>query len=84
MSKEIVLQEVVKVIKGISPECCLDFSKINENTKLVDDLGFDSITYLMLATSLEENFDLILRKDDVIKLASVGNIVDLILAKIDQ
>lgn len=78
MEKEKNLQNIIKVIKGIAPECCEDFSKLNENTRLDDHLHFDSMNYVMLATSLEEQFDLVLKKEEVLQLHKIGDIIALI------
>ena len=45
---------LLQLIKESAPD--VDISKANENSKLVEDLGFDSLAIMMLAMSLEDEF----------------------------
>ena len=47
--------EILKtILKRVTPE--IDISTVNGETRLIDDLGFDSLAMLMLIMELEETF----------------------------
>lgn len=78
MNNDLVFKNVIKVIKGINPNCLDKVDIIDENINLAKDLDFDSMEYLMLASSLEEQFDLILRKEDILNLKTIKDVVEYI------
>ncbi len=78
MNNDLVFKNVIKVIKGINPICLDKVDIIDENINLAKDLDFDSMEYLMLASSLEEQFDLILRKEDILNLKTIKDVVEYI------
>ena len=45
---------LLQLIKESAPD--VDISTANENSRLVEDLGFDSLAIMMLAMSLEDEF----------------------------
>ena len=45
---------LLELIKESAPD--VDISNANENSRLVEDLGFDSLAIMMLAMSLEDEF----------------------------
>ena len=49
-----MLERLKKIIKESVPD--LDIKNVDENSKLVEDLGFDSLAIMMLAMSLEDEF----------------------------
>ena len=49
-----MLERLIKVIKESVPD--LEISNVDENSKLVEDLGFDSLAIMMLAMALEDEF----------------------------
>ena len=53
----------------ISPEL------ITEETKVVDDLGADSLDVVELIMTLEEGYNIIISNDDASELLTVGQIV---------
>lgn len=47
-------KRLLELIKEAMPD--LDISKANEDSRLIEDLGFDSLAIMMLAMSLEDEF----------------------------
>ena len=47
-------QRLLELIKEAMPD--LDVSKATEDSKLIEDLGFDSLAMMMLSMSLEDEF----------------------------
>lgn len=62
---------LLKIIKEAMPN--LDVSKANENSRLVEDLGFDSIGLMMLAMSLEDEFGV--HFNEVVKFETVKDVI---------
>lgn len=49
-----MFDRLLKLISEVMPE--VDVSTATEDSRLVEDLGFDSLAIMMLAMSLEEEF----------------------------
>lgn len=47
-------KRLLELIKEAMPD--LDISKATEDSRLIEDLGFDSLAIMMLAMSLEDEF----------------------------
>lgn len=51
-----MLEELKKLIKDIMPD--LDVTNVTEDSKLVEDLHFDSLAVMMLAMNIEDNYNI--------------------------
>lgn len=49
-----MLERLKKIIQESVPD--LEITNVDENSKLVEDLGFDSLAIMMLAMALEDEF----------------------------
>lgn len=49
-----MLERLIKIIKESVPDLAIE--NVDENSKLVEDLGFDSLAIMMLAMALEDEF----------------------------
>lgn len=49
-----MLNQLKEILGKVLPE--VDMSKVNEETKLIDDLGFDSLAMMMLSMEIEDAF----------------------------
>jgi acyl carrier protein len=54
MEREKIFDELKEILKLIKPSA--DFSKINEDSQLVRDVGLDSLTILLLSLAIENKF----------------------------
>lgn len=62
----------------------LDFhGDLTLDSRLVEDLELDSIRLLTLAMEVEDHFRIMLDEDDEAGLTTVGDLVDLIAAKLE-
>ena len=61
MSTEI-RQSILDIIKGITP---MSLERIKADTDLADQLGFDSVTFLELISSLEVHFRITFADEDL-------------------
>lgn len=65
--------ETVKIILAKQLEISPD--SITENTRIVQDLGADSLDVVELIMTLEEGYNIIITNDDASELFTVGQIV---------
>ncbi|MBQ2873787.1 MAG: acyl carrier protein [Bacteroidales bacterium] len=72
MDKATILTELKSVFKEIKK--CIDTDSISEDTRLVEDLGLDSLTILLLSFAIEKKFGF--KFDGPVKFATVGEVVD--------
>ncbi|MEG0035518.1 MAG: acyl carrier protein [Oscillospiraceae bacterium] len=56
----------------------IDPELIRENTRIVDDLGVDSLDIVELVMALEERYNIIITNDIVSEFGTVGLIVEFI------
>jgi len=76
MEKEKIFDELRDILKVIKPSA--DFSKIDENSQLVRDVGLDSLTILLLSLAIENKFGF--RFEGNPKFTTVGEVIDFISA----
>lgn len=84
MEREEIFKQIVNAIHSIAPECCSDFSKLNEDTDFVQELDFDSINYMMLASSLEEGFNVKPTDERISNILTIGDLVDYVIRHMDK
>ena len=64
-----------KVIRLISGATSVDVSKINNETRFVDDLNLDSLDMVELMMKMEDEFGVEIPDDDAESLVNVGDVV---------
>ena len=64
-----MLEKVKKIIERAFPD--VDASGITEDTRLSEDLGFDSLSFMMLAMEIEDSFGFKFR--EFVKFETVGD-----------
>ena len=69
-----------KIIDIIARTLRLDPKGITVRTKLYEDLGADSLTVCRIVIEIEETFDVALDMESFISDASVGDLVEAVLA----
>ena len=73
-----MFEEIVEVLKRAFPD--MDLSQITEDTRLVDDLGFDSLATIMLSMELEETFNF--RFDEFVRFETAGDVAKYIESRV--
>lgn len=77
--------EILNGIKGILVEqLAVKDSEVTPEATFVDDLGADSLDIVELIMALEEKFGLEISDDDAGKIATVGDAVSYIEAKLPK
>ncbi len=74
MNKQIIKEKLKDIIIKIKDDNSV---LINEDTSMINDLGFDSMMYVELVVEVEETFD-ILFEDEYLKSNSIDKAGDLI------
>lgn len=59
-----------KILSEIAPEA--DIEAITEETKLVDDLGLDSMSMILMSLEIEEEFNF--RFEESVRFSTVGEV----------
>lgn len=76
MTRTEIFDTLKEVISMVKPK--LDLTKVSEDSALVTDLGFDSLSMLMISLGIENKFNF--RFDDKVRLETVKQVIDLIEA----
>lgn len=63
-----------KVKEMLSNQLNIEVDKINENSKIVEDLGADSLDMIEMLMALEEEFNISVPDDKAENLKTVGDI----------
>ncbi len=64
-----------KVKKLLASQLNVSMDKVKENSKLVEDLGADSLDMVEMLMTLEEEFSISISDEDAINLKTVADIV---------
>lgn len=65
-----MLEQLKEILGKVLPE--VDMSTVTEDTKLADDLGFDSLAMMMLAMEIEDAYDF--KFQEFVKFETVGDV----------
>ncbi len=74
MTLECILDELKIIFKQINPN--LDVDSVTLDTRLVEDLGLDSITILLLSFAIEKKFEI--KFGGTPKFVTVGEVAEYI------
>ena len=64
-----MLDKVKEILEKSFPD--IDISTVTENTRLVEELGFDSLSFMMMAMEIEDTFGF--RFKEMVKFETVGD-----------
>ena len=65
-----MLEKLKAVLSKVLPD--MDMSGVTENTKLIEDLGFDSLALMMMSMEIEDAFGF--RFKEFVKFETVGDV----------
>ena len=74
MTREDILSKLVDVLHVLKPK--LDLSAVGEESRLVLDLGIDSLSMMLMALAIEDAFKISF--DATVSFTTVGDVVDYI------
>ncbi|MBR1891341.1 MAG: acyl carrier protein [Clostridia bacterium] len=73
-----------KIKKVLADQLGVDESKITPNSKIVEDLGADSLDVVELLMNLEEEYGISVSEDEATKISTVGDFVALVESKMNK
>ena len=74
MTRENIFEELKVIVKMIKPS--LDADTLTPQTRLIEDLGLDSLTILLLSFAIEKKFEF--KFEGTPKFASIEEVIDYI------
>lgn len=80
MKHEYVTQTLKEVLNKLKPE--MDLSRIDDGTRLKEDLGMDSLTLLMMALQSEKTFGIRFENMQASSFQTVGDVCAYIEGKL--
>ncbi|MCL4291504.1 MAG: acyl carrier protein [Acidimicrobiia bacterium] len=76
--------EAFEVVSKLAIEvCAADPAAVTEAARFTDDLDADSLDLMELVMAIEEHFGIEVPEDEIEGVVTVGDAVDLVLAKVD-
>ena len=70
-----ITDEIKKFIRKYKKK---EVEEITENTKMIAELGIDSLTFVRMVNDAENNFDVTIPDDKLIAVRTVGDFVKLL------
>ena len=67
-----MLDKIKEILGKVLPD--LDMSTVTKETKLIDDLGFDSLALMMMSMEIEDAFGF--RFKEFVRFETVGDVCD--------
>ena len=75
-----MLEKLKEVLAKVLPD--LDMSEVTENSRLVDDLGFDSLAVMMLSMEIEDSFGF--KFTEFVQFETVGDVCSYVESRINE
>ena len=73
-----MLEKLKVILERVLPD--VDMSTVNEDTKLIDDLGFDSLAIMMMSMEIEDAFGF--KFKEFVKFETVGDVCNYLESRI--
>ena len=73
-----------QIKKALADQLGVDASKITAESKIVEDLGADSLDVVELLMNLEEEYNITVSEDEATKISTVGDFVALVEGKLSK
>lgn len=74
MQKSEIIEKLKKIVSAIDPD--LRVSEVGVDTRLIEDIGLNSLTYLMMGVYLEREFGFAFDYQSAAAFRTVGDICD--------
>lgn len=65
-----MLDKLKEILEKVLPD--VDMSTVTENTKMIEDLGFDSLAMMMMSMEIEDAFNF--KFTEFVKFETVGDV----------
>lgn len=77
--RETIRQTIVELMESDIGE---KFTDLTDNKRLREELGLDSVDVVSIVSQIERHFRVRLSQQELEKLSTVGNLLDLLVAKL--
>lgn len=71
-----------KVISFLKENTNCDMADVSESTRLIEDLGMNSLELMTMANDAEADFNIVITDDDLKNIVTLGDIVSLLDSKL--
>jgi len=71
--------ELVAILRD---DLSVDVSRITRESRLIDDLGMDSVAFAVGMVAIEDRLDAALTEEDLLSCETVGQLEDAVVAKL--
>ncbi len=75
-----MLEKLKEVLGKVLPD--VDMTEVTENSRLVDDLGFDSLAVMMLSMEIEDAFGF--KFTEFVQFETVGDVCSYVESRINE
>ena len=75
-----MLEQLKEILGKVNPE--IDMDKVNSDTRLVEDLGLDSLAIMLFAMEIEAAFSF--RFTEPVRFVTVGDVCEFLVAKLGR
>lgn len=73
-----MLEKLKAIIEKVVPG--IDINTVTESTKLIDDLGFDSLAMMMMSMEIEDSFGF--RFQEFVRFETVGDVCSYLSSRV--
>ncbi|MBR6514180.1 MAG: acyl carrier protein [Clostridia bacterium] len=73
-----MLDKLKEILGKVLPD--VDMAEVTEDTRLIEDLGFDSLALMMMSMELEDSFDF--KFTELVKFETVGDVCSYLESRI--
>ena len=73
-----------QIKKALAEQLGVDASKITAESRIVEDLGADSLDVVELLMNLEEEYNITVSEDEATKISTVGDFAALVEGKLNK
>ena len=84
MNRKEIIASLVELLCKLRPGLTLNAAELDDNIRLRDDLGIDSITMLMLALSIENKFGFRFESVTAEQMKTLGSVCEYIEARMKK
>ncbi|MCI0642267.1 MAG: acyl carrier protein [Gemmataceae bacterium] len=74
-----IRQTLIELMEADTGE---NYANLDDSKKLREELGLDSVDVVSIVSQIERHFRIRLSQDELLKLVSVGDLLDLMIAKV--
>ncbi len=71
---------ITEIKEILAKQLRLDVNQINESSRIIEDLGADSIDLVEMLMTIEERLNIVVSDEDAVKLKTVGDVAKFVEA----